>query len=437
MSEGSMRRQALAGLAWVILSTAFTGSGCARIPVPRSISNQVHLPPPSEGKPELASSVNETNEVVVIPSLPPLPPLEPLPDSEIPSAPTPLLDAALARANAQVAEERELREAEASLEDPKETKLESKDSSELPPLETTEIPAKEPQPRSDATRDSEANSGTEPEPTASPVTSGLSTGSPKGAADPKAVALSSLSSTSHSTKAPAIIIDPEKKPDPVDPRILWDEGIARLQKLAIEQAKRSNPIDWTQRSRLLEVIARNDRHGNGKGTDEPSRACRLALAALGIPYSDEAEPRGPEIQAAIMALESEAPLEIGELKLCRKVDGFGNYEPLDTSACKSGQHVIIYCEMLGLHYAQAGELFQSRLSSRVEITPASGGDPIWSQPLPQAEDICRRRRRDYYVNYRFELGPQFAPGSYELRLIQTDEIANRTASSSIPLTILP
>ncbi len=82
-----------------------------------------------------------------------------------------------------------------------------------------------------------------------------------------------------------------------------------------------------------------------------------------------------------MALESEAPLEISELRLCRKVSGFGNFDPLDTAACKAGQPLIVYCEMSGLQYSAAGEQFHSRLSSRVELVPSSGGDPVWAQSL--------------------------------------------------------
>ena len=62
---------------------------------------------------------------------------------------------------------------------------------------------------------------------------------------------------------------------------------------------------------------------------------------------------------------------------------------------------------------------------------------LWEKALGDAEDVCRRRRRDYYVNYRFELPRSLGPGSYRLRLLQTDLVAGSATSTEIPLEIKP
>ena len=54
-----------------------------------------------------------------------------------------------------------------------------------------------------------------------------------------------------------------------------------------------------------------------------------------------------------------------------------------------------------------------------------------------AEDVCASRRRDFFVNYVFKLPQTLPPGSYRLRLTQTDLVANRSTSSEIPLEIIP
>ncbi|AGA26884.1 hypothetical protein [Singulisphaera acidiphila] len=399
------------GLAWIAIATVLTAPGCAQIPVPRSNSNQVHLPDPNPNHTPLP--LVATNQTTEMPertdesgALPPLP----LSMSELDpaDAPTPLLDAALAKANAEA------------------------EQTGLPELsrnqETEPSESGKDEPASDRQGTQASDQAQTPEPQAGPEP------------DSKLVALRALSESNTAKKPTLVAINPDKPVKPIDPRELWSEGISRLRRIASEQARASSSGAWTLRAHLLDAIAEEDIKGAGKS--EQARPWRMALAALGIPHDSastatdaDQPPRGAEIRAAVVALESEAPLEISDLRLCRKVNGFGNFDPLDTAACKAGQPLIVYCEMSGLQYTAAGEQFHSRLSSRVELVPTSGGDPVWAQSLGSAEDVCRRRRRDYYVNYRIILADTIPPGVYELRVVQKDEIAGHSTSASIPLTI--
>ena len=90
-----------------------------------------------------------------------------------------------------------------------------------------------------------------------------------------------------------------------------------------------------------------------------------------------------------------------------------------------------------MHYALEGSLQRSRLASRVEIVAPGGGEPVWTQSLGTADDLCRHRRRDFYVNYRMTLPDGLAPGSYELRLIQDDLVAGQTTTRAMVLVIAP
>ncbi|HKI16610.1 MAG TPA: hypothetical protein VKA15_01965, partial [Isosphaeraceae bacterium] len=139
----------------------------------------------------------------------------------------------------------------------------------------------------------------------------------------------------------------------------------------------------------------------------------------------------------VSALEDCDPLGISELRLCRKVSGFGSFEPLNENSVKAGQPLLIYCEMTGLRYEAKDDGFVSRVSSRIEIRAAGGGPIQWEHELGAGEDVCRRRRHDYYVNYLVDLPKSLAPGSYGLRLTQTDVVASRSTSAEIPLNISP
>ena len=79
----------------------------------------------------------------------------------------------------------------------------------------------------------------------------------------------------------------------------------------------------------------------------------------------------------------------------------------------------------------------ARLTSSVAILPASGGEPVWSGDLGTAEDHCRRRRRDFFVNYRLTLPAGLAPGDYLVRIVQKDLLGDREASRTVPIHVSP
>jgi hypothetical protein len=265
---------------------------------------------------------------------------------------------------------------------------------------------------------------------------------PKG--DLKVEAVASLAPDQASEPAPhAHPIDPDRPVEPAKPRDVWHEGVDRLKSVAHDRADHEeqnsrNQGLWTLRGLLLdwldepETLTAADRH---EGT-----LLRTVLAAMAAATGAEPFPantRAARIRAAVVALDERAPLEITELQLCRKVKGFGDFESLDAAACRPGHVVIVYCELGGLRYEREGDHYRSRLTSRVEVLPPGGGEPVWRHDLGPVGDLCRRRRRDYYVNYKLTLPESLPPGTYELRLIQDDLIAEASASRTLPLVIQP
>ena len=175
----------------------------------------------------------------------------------------------------------------------------------------------------------------------------------------------------------------------------------------------ATPVPRTKEHRV--TVATDDRASNSASDDEPDSAV----------VDREANP----VQVG--------PLSISELRLCRSITGFGSFEPLADERVKAGQRLLIYCELTGLRYEERDVGFVSRISSRVELKSVQGGPVIWEQELGDAEDACRRRRRDYYVNYFVDLPKSLRPGSYRLRLLQTDLVAGCSTSTDIPLEITP
>jgi len=142
--------------------------------------------------------------------------------------------------------------------------------------------------------------------------------------------------------------------------------------------------------------------------------------------------------------EDEKTLAITETRFCRRVHGFGSVDPLPPGeTLKAGQKVWLYAELTGVRYDPDENGFRSRIASRLELfrTPEEGPvravDSVWVETTPDAEDSCRHRRRDYFVNYVIPLPKSTKPGEYVLRLSVTDLLSNRVTTSDLPLSIAP
>jgi hypothetical protein len=244
---------------------------------------------------------------------------------------------------------------------------------------------------------------------------------------------------------PPVVATPTPTPAPPEPKRpedLWREGVQQLRAVARDRVHESNKDarpgspNWAVRERLLSWLAEPDIDPDPRSAGEVAqgRAVLKGLAAVLDPTGPPTA-RSAEIREAIAVLEAQAPLEVAELKLCKKVHGFGNIEPLEAATRKAGQQVIVYCEMTGLAYEPAGLAFRSRLATTVELIPEGSDTPAWSQSLGTAEDACRRRRRDYYVGHRFALPESLAAGNYRLRLTEKDLVSDHVATRETPIAI--
>jgi hypothetical protein len=214
---------------------------------------------------------------------------------------------------------------------------------------------------------------------------------------------------------------------PFDPPSLlagWRDGLEWLRQLAkrLAETEGQDHTTWEVRERLLSWMATQP------GSDPSAPASwTTVLSALSASLEPDAS----------LAVPRPAPFEIAELRLCRKVSGFGNFEPLAGEVVKINHSFILYCEMNGLKYEGETSPYRSRMSATVEVCPSAGGTPLWRQALGTAEDVCRNKRRDYYINYRITLPSSVRPGTYQLRLIQRDDIAGSETKREIAFSIKP
>ena len=138
------------------------------------------------------------------------------------------------------------------------------------------------------------------------------------------------------------------------------------------------------------------------------------------------------IRLALRELDDGFGLRIVRMALCRRVEGFGNYEPIEPARLNAGQTVILYAELMGVRAASEQDAkYHSTLESRLEIVSIAEDRILWSEPLGRAEDSCRLPRLDYYANVPFTPPSSLTSGPYRLRLVLSDLVAGITASSEL------
>ena len=226
------------------------------------------------------------------------------------------------------------------------------------------------------------------------------------------------------------------KPEPEDPAQVWGNSLERLKQVAHDSASQPGSADgatlWRVRAQVIDWLS-SDR-------SKPANAAFLKdvvttiADALKSPAHDDTT-RVSDIRSAVTALEERVPMGISGLRLCRKVLGFGAFEPLEELKLKPGQNILVYCEPTGLRFETRGDASVVRLSSRIELVSTDDGRKVWEQDLGAAEDQFRGRRRDCFVNYRIAMPSSVSPGSYRLRLFQKDLVGNSSATAELPVTL--
>lgn len=160
-------------------------------------------------------------------------------------------------------------------------------------------------------------------------------------------------------------------------------------------------------------------------TTEPEPTPEVPTLPEGLEEGD----RGDEAGAS-----GEPALTIEAVRLCRKIVDFGSYEPLKSSTLRPGQQALVYCELGGLEYRPEGDGFVAKVATRVELVRTDDGQKAW-EVSDGAADRRPARRRDVYVGTMIKLPDSVPPGEYTLRLYQADSTTGRTASAEIPVTI--
>ncbi len=229
-------------------------------------------------------------------------------------------------------------------------------------------------------------------------------------------------------------IDPASLSPSRSPRDLWREASQTMQRVAIEQTRVPTPETplWTIRAQWVEAL-REIETGSSVG-----HTWRTVMTVLSEPTSSDAksdERRAAEIRAAVDAIEHRMPLIVDDVRLCEKVDSFGVFETIRPGKLHAGSSLVVYAALSGLTYEPDGDAFRARVTPRVELIRAEGGPAVWAQEINTVEDLCRQRRRDFFLGSVITLPETLKAGDYRLRLRITDEVVGHSVNKTIAVAV--
>jgi hypothetical protein len=153
-----------------------------------------------------------------------------------------------------------------------------------------------------------------------------------------------------------------------------------------------------------------------------------------------------QLHALAVALRPRAALALDKMCFCRKIDNFGQYEPLAEghtfqagSGERPGEFVQVYVEVKNFTSRPAGAVYETALSSELAIFNAQK-ERVWVWKSPRAVERSQSPRQDYFINFQFPM-PRLPQGLYTLRITVHDEAAGpggrtpRSASCSLDFQV--
>lgn len=141
-----------------------------------------------------------------------------------------------------------------------------------------------------------------------------------------------------------------------------------------------------------------------------------------------------QLDAALSSLRELGSLSVRNLSFCKSVYGYGSIEPYDVDRFGAGAQVSLYVEVENYHSRTTADGYCTSLGSTYEIVDEKG-TRVGGGTIPDVNDCCRNRRRDFHIEYGLQLPEKLAPGKYRLDLVikdrQSDKIGHATVSFEI------
>lgn len=158
----------------------------------------------------------------------------------------------------------------------------------------------------------------------------------------------------------------------------------------------------------------------------------------------EAAVLSEQLQGMLTSLRPRTELAIERMCFCKEFKSFGNYKTLPDDHAfvgtlgEWGELVQVYFELRNFSSEPRNELFETRLSSSVEIRDTQGNLKKRLSFADEGPLMSLTRLHDYGNSLSFSVPPELGPGTYELTLQIVDETIpemSRVARKSLELRV--
>ncbi|MFH1419625.1 MAG: hypothetical protein ABII12_15220 [Planctomycetota bacterium] len=126
-----------------------------------------------------------------------------------------------------------------------------------------------------------------------------------------------------------------------------------------------------------------------------------------------------------------ADLQVSRVALCRAVDAFGLYDPIEPAEFPAGRaiDVLLYIEVDNYRSDKMPSgFYRTLLTVRPSLLNKSG-DELWNAKYENIEDLSRRQRRDFFLTIPEKIPASLAPGEYVLKVEVEDVLAGKINSN--------
>ncbi|MBI82458.1 MAG: hypothetical protein CMJ81_04615 [Planctomycetaceae bacterium] len=161
------------------------------------------------------------------------------------------------------------------------------------------------------------------------------------------------------------------------------------------------------------------------------------LDANGVPVADKrADESLQQLRVAVTHLANLSQLRVSNLAFCSKVESYGRYAKMEPYVFQSDQEVLLYVEIdnFATEIMKTSGQYKTELEGSYQIIGPSG-ERVANHVFPIQSEICRNRRRDYFIPYRMWMPKTLGIGQYTLQLTVEDTIGQKFGQASIVFEI--
>ena len=186
---------------------------------------------------------------------------------------------------------------------------------------------------------------------------------------------------------------------------------------------------------------------DGLNTEEQASVHRLHRVVTemtdGLVANDITPLANAEASIFSNAGDAELPsLTIAGLHLCKKVSGFGVFDPFESTRFTAGRphRMIVYAEVEDFTAQQVqtddGSRYRVGLSQEVILYNDADGLVVWRDGPREVNDQSRRQRRDFWVVQMITLPANLGVGKYRFKVRISDELGETIDEKTLPLSLV-